>query len=125
MSLDGKIEESKSVAAERVRAALEDDRLGAIAFHHLAHDGLEELFVTRVIDAVTEWNIHRMEFPLALTNVIEIASTGEELTELVKAHCHHPVIAFRRTRARITHHKDDGRKGECACIKEEDGQRDE
>ena len=90
VTFDGEVEETESVTAERVRTTLKDNGFGAIPLHHLAHDWLEELLVARVVYAVAEGNIHRVELSFPLANVIEIASAREEFTKLMEAHRHHP-----------------------------------
>ena len=54
---DVEVEAAESVAAERVGAALEDDRAGAVGLDAGADDVLEELDVGVVVDAVVEGHV--------------------------------------------------------------------
>ncbi len=69
---EAEIETPESIVAQRVRAALQDDRGRAVEIHHGLDDRFEQQVVTEntvvkkvnncartfVVDALTQWHVH-------------------------------------------------------------------
>lgn len=55
---------------------------------YLLHDGLINNLVCIIVHAILEWHVHCVVLALAIANIIECTSAGEELPILVEAYLH-------------------------------------
>jgi hypothetical protein len=60
MTLERKIESTKSIAVERVGTALQHHSMWSIELHHFCNDWLEKRQVAMIIDSIMQWNIQRV-----------------------------------------------------------------
>lgn len=70
-TLQGEVEAAEAVTSERVGATLEDNCTRAVLLHDALNDGLENVLVAHVIDALTQWKVDRVVLASLLANVLE------------------------------------------------------
>lgn len=105
-TLEREVEAAQTVARERVRAALQHDRLRLVALHHLRDDlrmtarrrthRLEDGDEIGVVDARAQGEVQRVALALAVADIRNIARAREEITELVEGHRHHAIRRVER-----------------------------
>mmetsp|Transcript_30120 Transcript_30120/g.94491 ORF Transcript_30120/g.94491 Transcript_30120/m.94491 type:complete len:359 (+) Transcript_30120:185-1261(+) len=89
---DGQVEAAEPVAAERVGAALQHERAGAVEVHHLLHHRLEQPLVRVVVHPVAQRHVDRVVLARPDADVLDVAGAGEEeVAVLVKGDGHHAV----------------------------------
>ena len=69
MAVHAQVEAAKSVTRKTVTTALQDDSLWPIVCHNSLDDGLEDVAVCVVGDAVAKREVDRVVFAAADTNV--------------------------------------------------------
>mmetsp|Transcript_36157 Transcript_36157/g.116436 ORF Transcript_36157/g.116436 Transcript_36157/m.116436 type:complete len:332 (+) Transcript_36157:111-1106(+) len=88
----GQVKAAEPVARERVGAALQDERAGAVEAHHLLHHRLEQPLVRVVVHPVAQRHVDRVVLARPDADVLDVAGAGkEEVAVLVKGDRHHAV----------------------------------
>lgn len=86
------MEPAEPVARERVGAALQHERAGAVEVHHLLHHRLEQPLVRVVVHPVAQRHVDRVVLARPDADVLDVAGAGEEeVAVLVKGDGHHAV----------------------------------
>ena len=70
LTLQRQVETSQAIAGQRIGSALQNDGLWVILFHDQSHHFTEDIYKCRVIDSITEWNIHTIPFSQSNTNIL-------------------------------------------------------
>ncbi len=91
MTLHAQIEAAQPVARQAVAAALQHNRLGPVPLHDAADDGLEDVLVGPVVDAVAQGEVDGVVFAVADADVAQLARAGEVLAVFMEGAGHDPV----------------------------------
>lgn len=96
MTAHAEIEAAQSIAGQTVATTLEYYSLWLVVFHNSANDGLENVPVGRICNAIAEGKVDRMVLAITHTNVAKLASTREILAVLVERASHDTVGGVER-----------------------------
>lgn len=70
MALEGEVEATETITRQRVGTALKHHCARTIPVHHFLDDGLENVLVALIVNAIPQWKIHGIVLALARSYVL-------------------------------------------------------
>lgn len=96
MAAHAQVEATQAIARETVATALEDNGLGLVVLHDSRDDGLENGFVSDVINTIAQGKVDGVILARTDADVAELASAGKVLAVLVKRDRHDAIGRVKR-----------------------------